>query len=181
MLFFHRTVAFLIMTWKTVSCDFSWSSTSLAEDVPKGHFVVYVGQTEMKQFVVPLLLLNQPSFQGLLNQAKQEFVPNINLWSDNSLQRRCLRWSHFSVECVMRYNQHVQRFFVFFSLWSVWLLPLLRNVHTGNATIVNTFFQSITDSKFSENCLAGFFFFFSYLNHEPETLFCFPFICVISF
>lgn len=48
-------------------------AASMAADVPKGHFALYVGETETKRFVIPLSLQNQPSFQDLLNQAEQEF------------------------------------------------------------------------------------------------------------
>ncbi|KAF5443838.1 hypothetical protein F2P56_036364 [Juglans regia] len=47
------------------------ASTSL--DVPKGHFAVYVGESEKKRFLVPVSFLNQPSFQELLNKAEEEF------------------------------------------------------------------------------------------------------------
>ncbi|KAK9155593.1 hypothetical protein Sjap_003073 [Stephania japonica] len=41
--------------------------------IPKGHFAVYVGQTEKKRFVVPVSYLNHPSFQELLSSAEEEF------------------------------------------------------------------------------------------------------------
>ncbi|XP_059311313.1 auxin-responsive protein SAUR21-like [Lycium barbarum] len=42
-------------------------------DVPKGHFAVYVGETEKKRYVVPIAYLNQPSFQELLRKSEEEF------------------------------------------------------------------------------------------------------------
>ena len=41
--------------------------------VPKGHFAVYVGETEKKRYVVPISYLKNPSFQDLLSQAEEEF------------------------------------------------------------------------------------------------------------
>ncbi|KAH6780128.1 SAUR-like auxin-responsive protein family [Perilla frutescens var. hirtella] len=41
-------------------------------DVPKGHFAVYVGESE-RRFVVPISYLNQPLFQELLHLAQEEF------------------------------------------------------------------------------------------------------------
>lgn len=42
-------------------------------DVPKGHFAVYVGEVKKKRFVIPISYLNQPLFQDLLNRAEEEF------------------------------------------------------------------------------------------------------------
>ncbi|XP_015581351.1 auxin-responsive protein SAUR21-like [Ricinus communis] len=42
-------------------------------EVPKGHLAVYVGEQQMKRFVVPISYLSHPSFQDLLNQAEEEF------------------------------------------------------------------------------------------------------------
>ncbi|KAL2512412.1 SAUR-like auxin-responsive protein family [Abeliophyllum distichum] len=47
--------------------------TSTGADVPKGHFAVYVGEGEKKHYVIPISYLNQPSFQDLLSQAKEEY------------------------------------------------------------------------------------------------------------
>ncbi|CAI0400816.1 unnamed protein product [Linum tenue] len=53
----------------------SSSSSSSCSDVPKGYLAVYVGETtdNKKRFVVPISYLNQPSFQGLLSMAEEEF------------------------------------------------------------------------------------------------------------
>uniref|UniRef100_A0A9I9EKE2 Auxin-responsive protein SAUR21-like n=1 Tax=Cucumis melo TaxID=3656 RepID=A0A9I9EKE2_CUCME len=41
--------------------------------VPKGHVAVYVGEIQMKRFVVPISYLNHLSFQQLLSHAEEEF------------------------------------------------------------------------------------------------------------
>jgi len=41
--------------------------------VPKGHVAVYVGENEMKRYLVPLTYLSHPSFQDLLRHAEEEF------------------------------------------------------------------------------------------------------------
>ncbi|KAJ0077203.1 auxin-induced protein 15A-like [Pistacia vera] len=46
---------------------------SIATEVPKGHFAVYVGENGKKRFVIPISYLNHPSFQDLLSQAEEEF------------------------------------------------------------------------------------------------------------
>ncbi|KAH6813311.1 SAUR-like auxin-responsive protein family [Perilla frutescens var. frutescens] len=51
----------------------SLSSERRSADVPKGHFAVYVGEGEMKRFIIPLSFLNHPSFQDLLSQVEEEF------------------------------------------------------------------------------------------------------------
>ncbi|KAE8656066.1 Auxin-induced protein X10A [Hibiscus syriacus] len=41
-------------------------------DVPKGHFVVYVGRNRSR-YIVPISFLTRPEFQRLLHQAEEEF------------------------------------------------------------------------------------------------------------
>ncbi|KAF7142934.1 hypothetical protein RHSIM_Rhsim05G0066000 [Rhododendron simsii] len=49
------------------------ASSATGADVPKGHFAVYVGESEKKRFVIPISYLSNPSFQDLLSQAEEEF------------------------------------------------------------------------------------------------------------
>ena len=56
----------------TRSLSGSRSSKSL-DILPKGHFVVYVGESQKKRFVIPLSYLNEPMFQDLLSQAEEEY------------------------------------------------------------------------------------------------------------
>ncbi|KAK1571469.1 hypothetical protein Q3G72_017693 [Acer saccharum] len=41
--------------------------------VPKGHYAIYVGETEKKRYLVSISYLKHPSFQNLLSQAEEEF------------------------------------------------------------------------------------------------------------
>ncbi|KAK4378227.1 hypothetical protein RND71_000089 [Anisodus tanguticus] len=47
--------------------------SSTTRDVPKGHFAVYVGETQKKRFVIPISYLSEPLFQDLLSQVEEEF------------------------------------------------------------------------------------------------------------
>ncbi|CAN4122959.1 unnamed protein product [Withania somnifera] len=44
----------------------------LPMDVPKGHFVVYVGENRTR-YVVPISILSRPEFRLLLQRAEDEF------------------------------------------------------------------------------------------------------------
>ncbi|KAI7752187.1 hypothetical protein M8C21_000448 [Ambrosia artemisiifolia] len=48
-------------------------STPAFMDIPKGYLTIYVGEQEKKRFVVSLSLLNEPTFQELLQLAEEEF------------------------------------------------------------------------------------------------------------
>ncbi|KAK8625083.1 hypothetical protein V6N13_089961 [Hibiscus sabdariffa] len=41
-----------------------------AMDVPKGYFAVYVGESQKKRFIVPVLVLNNPSFQEFVKGSR---------------------------------------------------------------------------------------------------------------
>ncbi|MCD7467137.1 hypothetical protein HAX54_004411 [Datura stramonium] len=50
-----------------------------AGDVPKDHFVVYVGENPKKRFVIPISFLSQPLFQDLLSQAEEGLDSTIQV------------------------------------------------------------------------------------------------------
>ncbi|KAI8023574.1 Auxin-responsive protein SAUR20 [Camellia lanceoleosa] len=58
---------------RSLSLKANQATSSSAVDVPKGHFAVYVGESEKKRFVIPISYLKNPSFQDLLSQAEEEF------------------------------------------------------------------------------------------------------------
>ncbi|KAE8709891.1 Auxin-induced protein 15A [Hibiscus syriacus] len=53
---------------KKQSCD----EQGIPVDVPKGHFVVYVGENRSR-YIVPISFLTRPEFQTLLHLAEEEF------------------------------------------------------------------------------------------------------------
>ncbi|EYU38835.1 hypothetical protein ABFS82_03G067600 [Erythranthe guttata] len=52
--------------------DDGGSEQGLPVDVPKGHFVVYVGENRTR-YIVPISILNMPEFLSLLRRAEEEF------------------------------------------------------------------------------------------------------------
>ncbi|GAB4839107.1 Protein SMALL AUXIN UP-REGULATED RNA 12 [Ancistrocladus abbreviatus] len=50
----------------------------LPDDVPKGHFAVYVGENRTR-YIVPISFLSRPEFQSLLQQAEEEFGFNHDM------------------------------------------------------------------------------------------------------
>ncbi|GAA0165791.1 hypothetical protein Leryth_006802 [Lithospermum erythrorhizon] len=53
------------------------ASNNYLNDVPKGHFVVYVGENRSR-FIVPISLLANQDFQNLLQRAEEEFGFSYN-------------------------------------------------------------------------------------------------------
>ncbi|KVI02941.1 auxin-responsive protein SAUR50 [Cynara cardunculus var. scolymus] len=51
---------------------------SLPNDVPKGHFVVYVGERRSR-YIVPISSLDHPTFQDLLQRSEEEFGFNHDM------------------------------------------------------------------------------------------------------
>ncbi|KAK7291235.1 hypothetical protein RIF29_06209 [Crotalaria pallida] len=56
---------------KKQGCD-NHHDQGIRLDVPKGHFVVYVGENRSR-YIVPISILSRPEFQTLLHQAEEEF------------------------------------------------------------------------------------------------------------
>lgn len=50
----------------------TYDDQGLPLDVPKRHFVVYVGENRTR-YIVPIAYLTRPEFQSLLQQAEEEF------------------------------------------------------------------------------------------------------------
>ncbi|KAK7376079.1 hypothetical protein VNO78_34931 [Psophocarpus tetragonolobus] len=56
----------------------SYNEEGLPEDVPKGHFAVYVGENRTR-YIVPISWLAHPQFQSLLQRAEEEFGFNHDM------------------------------------------------------------------------------------------------------
>ncbi|BAT75401.1 hypothetical protein LR48_Vigan01g178700 [Vigna angularis] len=55
-----------------------YDEEGLPEDVPKGHFAVYVGENRTR-YIVPISWLAHPQFQTLLQRAEEEFGFNHDM------------------------------------------------------------------------------------------------------
>lgn len=53
-------------------------ASDLPNDVPRGHFAVYVGDNRSR-YIVPISWLNHVEFQGLLERAAEEFGFNHDM------------------------------------------------------------------------------------------------------
>ncbi|CAO2814923.1 unnamed protein product [Amaranthus hypochondriacus] len=49
------------------------SNNSSSADVPKGHIVVYIGETCKTRHIIPISYLNHPLFQHILHLVEQEY------------------------------------------------------------------------------------------------------------
>ncbi|KAL5713513.1 Protein SMALL AUXIN UP-REGULATED RNA 12 [Ranunculus cassubicifolius] len=72
MAFTISTIQFLTETFKKSVKQNTNAVKKQASYVPKGHFVVYVGD-KRRRFVIPISFLIRPEFQSLLKRAEEEF------------------------------------------------------------------------------------------------------------
>ncbi|XP_055805408.1 protein SMALL AUXIN UP-REGULATED RNA 9-like [Solanum dulcamara] len=66
----HQTAALKQMIKRCSS--FGKNENGFPHDVPKGHFVVYVGENRSR-YIIPISWLTHPEFQNLLQRAEEEF------------------------------------------------------------------------------------------------------------
>lgn len=72
------------------------------EDVPKGHFAVYVGELDKYRFVVPISYLKHPLFQDLLRRSEEEYCYD---YPASCLSIPCSQNAFLDVTCRMKaYN-----------------------------------------------------------------------------
>ena len=55
-----------------------YNEEGLPDDVPKGHFAVYVGEKRTR-YIIPISYLANPQFQSLLQRAEEEFGFNHDM------------------------------------------------------------------------------------------------------
>ncbi|XP_071707358.1 auxin-responsive protein SAUR50-like [Rutidosis leptorrhynchoides] len=85
---------------QTLACKKKYSNfrhnNNYPTDVPKGHFVVYIGETRSR-YVVPISWLHHSGFQSLLRRAEEEFGFN----HDMGLTIPCLEQDFLSLLSLM--------------------------------------------------------------------------------
>ncbi|XP_052193049.1 protein SMALL AUXIN UP-REGULATED RNA 12-like [Diospyros lotus] len=62
----------ILKKWSSLGLKKLQEEEELPVDVPKGHFVVYVGENRSR-YIVPISFLTHPEFQCLLQLAEEEF------------------------------------------------------------------------------------------------------------
>lgn len=74
--------------------------------------------TEKKRFVVPITYLNHPSFSEIIKARRRWIlVSSFNGRSNNTMQRRCICWCHFSIEHFMKSTTTYSSEFLFFKFF----------------------------------------------------------------
>ncbi|KAJ0966486.1 hypothetical protein J5N97_023403 [Dioscorea zingiberensis] len=65
----------LLWFMSITSCSRAEEEEAIPRDVPKGHMVVYVGESR-KRFVIRVSFLEHPLFRALLDEAREEYEFN---------------------------------------------------------------------------------------------------------
>lgn len=65
-------IKLLSIVRRSVHMAKQWSAAT-TNDVPKGHFAVYVGEEQKKRFIIPISYLNQQWFKDLLSCSEDKF------------------------------------------------------------------------------------------------------------
>ncbi|XP_047328644.1 auxin-responsive protein SAUR50-like [Impatiens glandulifera] len=76
----------------------AYDEEGLPLDVPKGHFVVYVGENRSR-YIIPISFLTYPQFQSLLHQAEEEFG---FIYHDNGLTIPCQEHVFLALTSMLR-------------------------------------------------------------------------------
>ncbi|XP_058002787.1 auxin-responsive protein SAUR21-like [Hevea brasiliensis] len=98
-------------------------SASNFTDVPKGYLAVYVGEDQKKRFIVPVSLLNKPSFQELLRKAEEEFGFNHPM---GGITIPCREDIFIDLTSGEDPHKYLKEFHVVLSRPNLWIRPALR-------------------------------------------------------
>lgn len=102
-----------------------YDEDGLPVDVPKGHFVVYVGE-KRSRYIVPISFLTHPKFKSLLQQAEEEF----GFKHDMGLTIPCEEVVFRSLTSMIRWEKRACRYIyilMFFATFGLWM----NNVFKG--------------------------------------------------